>query len=116
MCTSAAVPRSRRTPTSSGHRHQLTQEHPRSPPAGPRPSRRSSAGSPHEIARRTGLDVDRDPYPALVVTAAIGALKVGVSVWQERGRTESAGEVIDEAFRHVEDGMALPRTVATAPA
>lgn len=59
------------------------------------------------IARRTGLDVDRDVYPALVVAATIGALKVGVTVWQERGRPGPLAELIDGAFDQLATGLAL---------
>src|SRR5262245_13375215 len=39
-----------------------------------------------EIARRAGLDVDRDAYPALVVAVALAAVRVAMAVWQERDR------------------------------
>jgi AcrR family transcriptional regulator len=113
--STAAAARLEATADELWDRHQLTQEYPSLA------TRRAAAFADverrlaDEIARRTGLDVDRDPYPALVVAAAIGALKVGVSVWQERGRTEPLADILDEAFRHIEHGMALPRTVAAAP-
>jgi AcrR family transcriptional regulator len=114
MCAAAAV-RLEATADELWARHQLTQDHPSLA------ARRAAAFADverrlaDEIARRTGLDLDRDPYPALVVAAAIGALKVGLSVWQERGRTEPLVDVIDEGFGHIERGLGLP-TPAAAPA
>jgi AcrR family transcriptional regulator len=66
-----------------------------------------------EIARRTGMDAGRDPYPALVVAAAIGALRVATAVWHERGRTLPLAVVVDEAFDQLATGFAA---VADAPA
>ncbi len=66
-----------------------------------------------EVARRAGLDVDRDPLPGLVVTAAIGALKVGLNVWQERGRPGPLADVIGEAFALVESGFTVRTPVGT---
>ena len=54
-----------------------------------------------EIARRTGRDLESDLYPTLVVTAASGALKAAVSVWQERGRRDPLADLIDEAFQTI---------------
>lgn len=89
-------------------RHQLMLEHPALA------ARRSARFAEverrlaEEIARRTGRDVDRDPFPALVVAAATGALKVGIAVWQERGRTDPLADIIDEAFAQLAAGFALP--------
>ena len=107
MCM-AAVPRLEESADELWARHQLTQEHPylaaRRAAAFADVERRLAA----EIARRTGRDLDRDPYPTLVVTAASGALKAALSVWQERGRTEPLADVLDEAFRHVAAGFVVP--------
>ncbi|MDD9371449.1 MAG: TetR family transcriptional regulator [Acidimicrobiales bacterium] len=58
-----------------------------------------------EIARRTGLDVDRDPFPGLVVAAAIAALRVAMGVWNKTGRTTSISTVIDETFDQLATGF-----------
>jgi AcrR family transcriptional regulator len=112
MCM-AAVPRLEESADELWARHQLTQDHPylaaRRTAAFAEVERRLTA----EIARRTGRDLDRDPYPMLVVTAASGALKAAVAVWQERGRTEPLAEVVDEAFRHVEAGFVVPVALVT---
>lgn len=107
MCRSSAV-RLEATADELWARHQLMQEHPslaaRRTAAFGEVERRLAG----EIARRTGRDVARDPYPALVVGAAIHALKVGLSVWQERGRDAPLVDVFDEVFRHLEAGLELP--------
>jgi AcrR family transcriptional regulator len=112
MCR-ATVPRLEESADELWARHQLTQDHPylaaRRNAAFAEVERRLAA----EIARRTGRDLDRDPYPVLVVTAASGALKAAVAVWQERGRTEPLADVLEEAFRHVEAGFAAPVALVT---
>jgi AcrR family transcriptional regulator len=112
MCM-AAVPRLEESADELWARHQLTQDHPylaaRRTAAFAAVERRLAA----EIARRTGRDLDRDPYPMLVVTAASGALKAAVAVWQERSRTEPLADVLDEAFRHVEAGFVAPVALVT---
>ena len=114
MCA-AAVARLEEDADELRQRHELTQEHPwlaaRRVAAYAQVERRLA----EEVARRTGRDVDRDPYPVLVVTAASGALKAAVSVWQERGRQDSLLSVLDECFAHVERAFALPNAVVSAP-
>jgi AcrR family transcriptional regulator len=66
-----------------------------------------------EIARRTGLDPDLDVYPALVVSATIGALRVAIDVWQERGRAGALETLIDDAFDVLAHGLRLPHTVGS---
>jgi AcrR family transcriptional regulator len=86
-------------------RHHLTLEHPTLA------SRRAARFSEIErslaceIARRTGLDVDREPYPALVVGAALAALRVGLGVWHETGRTTSMSTIIGETFDQLAAGF-----------
>jgi AcrR family transcriptional regulator len=69
-----------------------------------------------EIARRTGLHVDRDIFPALVVAAAVGALRVGITVWQDRGRPGALAEAVNEAFDQLAAGLADRAPVAASPA
>ena len=66
-----------------------------------------------EIARRTGLDPGLDVYPALVVSATIGALRVAIDVWQERGRAGALETLIDDAFDVLAHGLRLPHTIAS---
>lgn len=88
-------------------RHLLVQDH---PALAARRSARFAEVERHltaVVARRTGLDAGRDVYPSLVVGAAVAALKVGVTVWQERGRTGLLAAVIGEAFDQLAKGLAL---------
>ena len=64
-----------------------------------------------EIARRTGLDPGLDVYPALMVNATLGAMRVAIDVWQERGRTGALGDLIDGAFDVLAHGLRLPHPV-----
>jgi AcrR family transcriptional regulator len=66
-----------------------------------------------EIARRTGLDPGLDVYPALVVSATIGALRVAIDVWQERGRSGALETLIDDAFDVLAHGLQVPSSVAS---
>jgi AcrR family transcriptional regulator len=69
-------------------------------------------GLVEEIARRTGLDPDLDPYPALVVAAALGAVRVAIAVWHERDRPGPLADLLDEAFDHLGDGLRGRRLAA----
>jgi AcrR family transcriptional regulator len=69
-----------------------------------------------EIARRAGLDADRDIFPALVVAAAVGALRVGITVWQDRGRPGALAASVDEAFDQLAVGLGDRSPVAASPA
>jgi AcrR family transcriptional regulator len=65
-----------------------------------------------EIARRTGLDPRLDVYPALIVSATIGALRVAIDAWQERGRVGALETLIDDAFDVLAHGLRLPHGVS----
>jgi AcrR family transcriptional regulator len=67
-----------------------------------------------EIARRTGLNPGLDVYPALVVSATIGALRVAIDVWQERGRAGALEALIDDAFDVLAHGLRLPHTIGSS--
>jgi AcrR family transcriptional regulator len=68
-------------------------------------------GLVEEIARRTGLDPDLDTYPALVVSTALGAIRVAMAVWQERNRPGPLTDLLDEAFDHLTKGLGRPLAV-----
>ena len=86
-------------------RHELTQEHPAL--AIRRAARFSEVERQlaEEIARRTGLDVDRDPFPTLVVAAAIAALRIAVGMWNETGRATPISAVIGDNFDQLATGF-----------
>jgi AcrR family transcriptional regulator len=64
-------------------------------------------GITEEVARRTGLDPDRDVYPALITGAAVTAIRVAVTAWQADERRRPLAAVVDEAFDHLASGLVL---------
>jgi alkylation response protein AidB-like acyl-CoA dehydrogenase len=68
-------------------------------------------GLAEEIARRTGLGPDLDTYPLLVVTTAIGAIRVATTVWQERPRPGTLSDLVDETFDALGHGLTLLQPV-----
>jgi hypothetical protein len=60
-----------------------------------------------EIARRTKLDPDVDTYPAVIVSAAMAASRVALTVWQERARRGSLLALFDEVFDQLASGFRL---------
>lgn len=70
-------------------------------------------GMVEEIARRTALDPDRDPYPALVVAAALGAIRVAIGAWTSRARPGPLAEQLDEAFALLATGLPAPLATLT---
>ena len=89
-------------------RHRLTQAHPSLA------MRRAARFTEVErllaevIAERTGLDVDRDPYPMLAASAALGAIRVAMSAWQERNRPGPLVDLLDETFTLLARGLPSP--------
>jgi AcrR family transcriptional regulator len=51
------------------------------------------------IARRCGLDVERDLYPKVVAAVVSGAARAGIGHWQRSGTGEAFGDVLAEAIR-----------------
>jgi AcrR family transcriptional regulator len=89
-------------------RHRLTQAHPSLA------MRRAARFSEVEralaevIARRTGLDVERDPYPMLAASTALSAIRVAMSAWQERDRPGPLADLLDETFTLLARGLPTP--------
>jgi AcrR family transcriptional regulator len=89
-------------------RHRLTQAHPSLA------MRRAARFTEVErllaevIAERTGLDVDRDPYPMLAASAALSAIRVAMSAWQERDRRGPLVDLLDETFTLLALGLPSP--------
>jgi len=65
-------------------------------------------GLVEEVARRTGLDPDLDTYPAVVVAAAMGAVRAAIGVWREREHPPPLAELLDEAFDRLAEGPTGP--------
>jgi AcrR family transcriptional regulator len=96
-------------------RHQLAQQYPSL--AVRRAARMAEVERDlaEEVARRTDLDVDRDTFPALVVTAALGAVRVGMAAWHHGGRSRPLTLVIGETFDQVASGFDLTAPVTRTP-
>jgi AcrR family transcriptional regulator len=104
----AAVARLEAKADDMATRHRLTQAHPSL--AMRRAARfseveRAVAG---EIARRTGLDVDCDPYPMLAAATALIAIRVAMAAWQERDRRGPLADLLDESFTLLARGLPSP--------
>ena len=69
-------------------------------------------GLVEEIARRTGLDPDLDAYPALVVAAALAAVRVAITVWHERARPGPISDLLNETFDQLSHGLDRPGAAA----
>jgi hypothetical protein len=65
-------------------------------------------GLVEEIARRTGLDPDLHTYPALVVAAALGAVRVSITVWHDRSRPGPMTDLLNETFDDLRRGLDRP--------
>jgi len=88
--------------------HRLAQAHP------PLAMRRAARFSEVEralaevIAARTGLDVDRDPYPTLAASTALSAIRVALTAWEERDRPGPLADLLDETFTLLARGLPSP--------
>ncbi|MFF3643258.1 TetR family transcriptional regulator [Streptomyces sp. NPDC002564] len=64
------------------------------------------------VARRLGLDAERDLRPALAVSLAVGAFGTAVRFWIAPGESDPLPRLIDTAFAALADEPA-PRTATT---
>jgi AcrR family transcriptional regulator len=60
------------------------------------------------LAQRMGLAPADVLYPALLVTAAVNAMRVSLFIWEERERSVSLDALLDQAFAHLATGLATP--------
>ena len=61
------------------------------------------------LAARLGTDRRRDPFPAVVVAAAMATLRSVISWWEEAGRPGSLDAAVDRAFATLAAGLPAPR-------
>ena len=59
------------------------------------------------VADRLGIDGD-DAYPTLVVTCAVGAMRVAVNQWEHLDRKPRLPKILDECFDTLAAGLAPP--------
>jgi AcrR family transcriptional regulator len=57
------------------------------------------------LAERLGTDPDRDPYPLLLASAAIGVLRATMSFWAASGGAVPLDQLTDAAFRALATGF-----------
>ena len=57
------------------------------------------------LAARLGADQETDPYPSVVAAAAVGVMRACIAFWAGSGGTTDLGQLIDQAFRALADGL-----------
>ncbi|HXB47907.1 MAG TPA: TetR family transcriptional regulator [Streptosporangiaceae bacterium] len=57
------------------------------------------------LAERLGSDAERDPYPLMLASAAMGVLRATLSFWASSGGTIPLEELTDAAFQALADGF-----------
>lgn len=60
------------------------------------------------VAKRTGLDPDRDCYPALVVSASVAAMRVAVNRWRASDDRTTLPDLLVSAFDQLGAGLPAP--------
>jgi AcrR family transcriptional regulator len=57
------------------------------------------------LAERLGVDAERDPYPLMLASAAMGVMRATLSFWASSGGTIPLEELTDAAFQALADGF-----------
>jgi hypothetical protein len=57
------------------------------------------------VAERTGLDIDRDPYPLLVASAAVATCDINIHVWAASNGCRDPNELRREIFDTLTAGL-----------
>jgi AcrR family transcriptional regulator len=57
------------------------------------------------LAVRLGTDLETDPYPGVLAAAAAGVVRASTVFWAGTGGTASLGQLIDQAFQVLADGL-----------
>jgi len=57
------------------------------------------------VAERLGASLEGDPYPALLATSAVGALKVAIFSWANLSGEVPVGQLVDAAFKALSEGL-----------
>jgi AcrR family transcriptional regulator len=60
------------------------------------------------LSDRMALDAETDPSPRMLVAAVLAALRVGLSWWEESGRSVPLSRVLDQAFNQMTPGAPPP--------
>jgi len=57
------------------------------------------------LATRLDADQETDPYPWVLAAAAVGVFRACMAFWAGSGGTVQLGQLIDQAFRELTDGL-----------
>jgi AcrR family transcriptional regulator len=57
------------------------------------------------LAARLGTDQETDPYPGVMAAAAVGVVRASMAFWAGTGGAVPLGQLIDQAFRALADGL-----------
>ena len=57
------------------------------------------------LAARLGTDQETDPYPGVLAAAAVGVFRAAMSFWAGSGGAAPLGQLIDQAFKALADGL-----------
>jgi AcrR family transcriptional regulator len=57
------------------------------------------------LATRLGADQETDPYPSVLAAAAVAVVRACIAFWAGSGGTVPLGQLIDQAFRALADGL-----------
>jgi hypothetical protein len=68
------------------------------------------------LAHRMGVDPELDFYPALVVSAAVGAIQVAVMHWCDQARATYLPDLANEVFDVLAAGLPEPHLTLAADA
>lgn len=60
------------------------------------------------VAARLGVDPERDPYPTVVVAAAVAVLRSTMAWWHDNDRPVSLVDALREAFAALAAGLTAP--------
>jgi hypothetical protein len=96
-------------------RIQLVREHPSLLPRHLHAHHELERALLRAMAERLGVGIDESVYPALVVTAAVNALRLTMTWWEAHGRSEDLVSLLDEAFDALERGLVPPAAPHPAP-
>jgi AcrR family transcriptional regulator len=65
----------------------------------------TEAGVAAALAERLGTDAERDPYPLILASAAMGVVRATLSFWASSGGAIALDELTDAAFQALTDGF-----------
>jgi AcrR family transcriptional regulator len=57
------------------------------------------------LATRLGADQETDPYPSVLAAAAVAVVRACIAFWAGSGGTVPLGQLIDQAFRALAEGL-----------